>query len=62
MNSMAALLLLFMLSVTNINAQVKGVEGKNGKWGLINSSGKMLTPYLYQNIGKFSGGTGFGRT
>ncbi len=54
------LLLLFLCSSLNfLKAQVKVVEGKNGKWGLMDGSGKMITPSIYQligNNGKFSEG------
>ena len=53
------LLLFFILTVINTNAQVKGVEEKNAKWKLINSSGKMIGSTLYDNMGnngKFSDG------
>ncbi|MBL0356007.1 MAG: WG repeat-containing protein [Chitinophagaceae bacterium] len=50
-------ILFLFFAITSLNAQVKGVEGKNGKWGLVNGSGKMITPYLYNGVsgdGRFS--------
>jgi hypothetical protein len=46
-------ILFLFFAITSLNAQVKGVKGKNGKWGLVNGSGKMITPYLYNGVSDF---------
>lgn len=59
---MKRIILLFLLLCTSLhflNAQIKGVEGKNGKWGLVDGAGKMITQSIYEsmgNYGKFSEG------
>jgi len=47
------LLIPLCLSITILQAQVKGVKGKNGKWGLMDGSGKMITSYIYGYIGSY---------
>jgi hypothetical protein len=52
-------ILFLFFAITSLNAQVKGVKGKNEKWGLVNGSGKMITPFLYNGVsdfGRFSDG------
>ena len=56
-----AILLLFScaLIILSAKAQAKGVQGKNGKWGLMNASGKMISPFIYDNFtndGEFNEG------
>ncbi|MEQ1797754.1 MAG: WG repeat-containing protein, partial [Lacibacter sp.] len=53
---MKSIILLFLLLCTSLhflNAQIKGVEGKNGKWGLMDGSGKMITQSIYESMGNF---------
>lgn len=51
MGKTVILMVSFILILTTTNAQVKGVEGENGKWKLINSKGKMIGPSVYDNMG-----------
>jgi hypothetical protein len=55
MNRITILLFSLILSVSNINAQVKGVEGKNGKWSLVNDSGEMIGSTAYEMMGNGDG-------
>jgi WG containing repeat len=51
--AIAALLIVLAICLSGLNAQVKGVEGKNGKWGLVDATGKMITESIYDNMGNF---------
>jgi len=53
MKSKILLLLFLCTSLHFLKAQIKGVEGKNGKWGLADGSGKMITQSIYDNMGNF---------
>ncbi len=50
-NRLVILLVSFILISINIDAQVKGIEAKNGKWSLVNSSGKAIGSAIYDNMG-----------
>lgn len=54
-----SILLLTSLFSFITSAQVKGVVGSEGKWGLVDGSGKMIVTHTYDymgNNGKFSEG------
>lgn len=50
-NRLVIVLVSFILISINIDAQVKGIEAKNGKWSLVNSSGKAIGSAIYDNMG-----------
>lgn len=52
-NPAVMLLFAFILNVTITNAQVKGIEDKNGKWKLVDASGKMVTQTIYDGMGNY---------
>lgn len=50
-NRTVMLLFTFILHVTLTNAQVKGMEEKNGKWRLMNNAGIKIGSTAYDNMG-----------
>lgn len=60
-NSTVAIIILILFSLSHLNsiAQVKGIVGSEGKWGLVDGSGKMIVEFTYDymgNNGRFSEG------
>jgi hypothetical protein len=43
----------FILTLINLQAQVKGVKDINGKWGVMDASGKLIVPYIYSQVGHY---------
>ena len=54
MKQILLLCLFFCIPICSLKAQLKGVKGKNGKWGLMNSEGKMISQFIYSYIGNYN--------